>query len=83
MWVVKHKGNLNMNKAQREYLDNLTTSSADALLSKFGHDPEEAFAAGWVAYNAFCWCWEFTNGGEYIQRHNGANGIEYNFIPCP
>ena len=76
---LNQRGNLNMNKAQRDYLDNLTISSANALLRKFGHDPARAFAAGWVAYNAFCWCWEFANDGEYVQRYNGANGIEYHF----
>ena len=70
---------MEMNKAQCEYLANLTASSANALLRKFDHDPGRAFAAGWVAYNAFCWCWEFANDGEYVQRYNGANGIEYHF----
>jgi len=72
-----------MNTAQTEYLANLTSKSAKALLNKFNYNPAKAFARGDDAYAAFQEAWELLFPGTYWQCHRrarGDGGVQFHYI---
>lgn len=72
-----------MTREQIEFLNNMTSAQAEAVISKFKSDPAIAAERSDAAYIAFCQAWEMLHPTEYIQRVRRARangGDQYHFI---
>jgi hypothetical protein len=69
-----------MTPKQSEWLDNMTTAQARALLEKYDHNPEAAADKSEDTLTAFRVAWEVVYPGQYIQRMDMADGVYFNVI---